>query len=141
MKGNGFIKLRITGHNLKLEEISEKFARQPGLTYRKGDSYTSKYSDRKPVTYKEDCWMYEVEKSENMTLEAAIEKFVSEFADCADYLKELSEQNNITLWISAYPDEEQDNIHLSPKTLRHIADLGISIDFDIMFLKDFYEKS
>ena len=40
--------------------------------------------------------------------------------------------------LAAYPDEEQSNIHLSPNTLKLIADIGISVDFNILFLKEFY---
>ena len=139
MKGNGFIKLRIAGQNLKFEEITEKLSQQPSFTYRRGDAYTPKYGGKKPITYEEDCWLLEKEKDENQTFDVAIKKFVSAFKDSTDYLKELSSSFDVTLWVSAYPDEEQSNIHLSPDTLRLIVNMGISVDFNILFLKEFYD--
>ena len=141
MKGNEFIKLRITGQNLNLEEITEKLSHKPSFTYRKGDSYIPKYADKKPIMYKEDCWLLEVEKDVTQTLDDTIIKFVSNFTDKTGYLQELSGEYDVTLWVSAYPDEEQSNIHLSPDTLKVIADMGISVDFNILFLKDFYEET
>ena len=38
--GNGFIKLRIAGQNLNLEEITQRLSQQPSFIYRKGDCYT-----------------------------------------------------------------------------------------------------
>lgn len=139
MKGNGFIKLRIVGQNLKLEEITEKLSQLPSFTYRKGDSHTPKYGKEKAIIYKEDCWLLELEKDENHTFDDMINKFLSNFKNSTDYLKELSSKFDVTLWVSAYPDEEQSNIHLSPNTLKLIADIGISVDFNILFLKEFYD--
>ena len=139
MKENGFIKLRIVGQNLKLEEITEKLSQLPSFTYRKGDRYTPKYGEKKAIVYKEDCWLLTLEKDESQTFDDAINEFLSKLKNSTDYLKELSSNFDVTLWISAYPDEEQSNIHLSPDTLKLIANMGISVDLNNLFLKEFYD--
>ncbi len=139
MQQKGFIKLRISGQNLNFEEISRMLAQQPSFTCRKGDCYTPKFGDKKPVIYEEDCWLLETEKDGELSFDDAIKMFLSKVKKSTDYLKELSSGFDVTLWISAYPDEQQSNIHLSPDTLKMIADMGISVDMNSLFLKELYD--
>ncbi len=139
MTGNGFVKLRISGYGLNLEEITEKLRIKPTFSCRAGEEYTFKSGDNKVATYKEDCWIAETEKRQKETLDQTIERFMLEFQISSEYIKELSNKFDVTLWISAYPDEEQSNIHLSKDTLKVINDMGISLDFNVLFLKDFYD--
>ena len=139
MEGKGFVKLRITGQDLNLEQINNELLQQPSFTYRKGDIYTPKFGDKQPIIYKEDCWLFEVEKQEDETIDATVYRFLTKFVKSKEYLNKLSQKAELTLWVSAYPDNEQGNIHLENKTLKLLADFGLVVDFDIMFLKDFYD--
>ena len=139
MEGKGFVKLRITGQDLNLEQINKELSQQPSFTYRKGDTYTPKFGDKQPIIYKEDCWLFEVEKQEDETIDATVYRFLTKFVKSKEYLNKLSQKAELTLWVSAYPDNEQGNIHLENKTLKLLADFGLVVDFDIMFLKDFYD--
>ena len=139
MEGKGFVKLRITGQDLNLEQINNELSQQPSFTYRKGDTYTPKFGDKQPIIYKEDCWLFEVEKQEDETIDATVYRFLTKFEKSKEYLNKLSQKAELTLWVSVYPDNEQSNIHLENKTLKLLADIGLVVDFDIMFLKDFYE--
>ena len=124
---------------MDFEEITEKLSQQPSSICRKGNSHVSKVGEKKATVYKEDCWLLQVEKDESQSFDDAINTFISKFKDVSEYIKELSSKFDVTLWVSAYPDEEQSNIHLSPNTVKLIADMGISVDFNVLFLKEFYE--
>ena len=139
LKGNGFIKLRIAGQNLNFEEITQKLSQQPSFIYRKGDCYTPKFGDKQPIIYEEDCWIFEVEKQEDETFDDMLYAFLIRFIKSKEYIKELSDNFDATLWVSVYPDGEQSNIHLEKKTLKILSDMGLVVDLDIMFLKDFYD--
>ena len=137
MEGKGYVKLRITGQDLNLEQINNELSQQPSFTYRKGDTYTPKFGDKQPIIYKEDCWLFEVEKQEDETIDATVYRFLTKFEKSKEYINKLSQKAELTLWVSVYPDNEQSNIHLENKTLKLLADIGLAVDFDIMFLKDF----
>ena len=137
MKGDIFIKLRITGQDIDSEEITHSLV-QPDFSYHKGDSYTPKYGDKLTITYNEDCFMYERQMLEGETLDQALAAFLSRFEGSAGYIKELSDRYNVTLWISVYPDDEQSSIHLSSDIVSRLADMGVTVDIDMLFLKDFY---
>ena len=139
MNGKGFVKLRIAGQNLNFEEITQALSQKPSCTYKKGECYTPKYGDKQPIVYKEDIWVFEVEKQENETIDNMVYNFLTNFENSIEYINKLSSNSDLTLWISVYPDDEKSNIHLENKTLKLIADMGLVIEFDIMFLKDFYE--
>lgn len=138
MKGNAFVKLRITGQNLDFEQLNRELSHQPSFSYRKGDSHTPKIGDKQSVIYKEDCWIFEIEKHEDETIDNMLYGFLTEFKQSQEYLKSLSD-NDVTLWVSVYPDELQSDIHLENKTLKLLADMGLSVDFYVMFLNDFYD--
>ena len=139
MNGKGFVKLRIAGQNLNFEEITQALSQKPSCTYKKGECYTPKYGDKQPIIYKEDCWLFEVEKQEDETIDATVYRFLTKFEKSKEYINKLSQKAELTLWVSVYPDNEQSNIHLENKTLKLLADIGLVVDFDIMFLKDFYD--
>ena len=139
MEGKGFVKFRISGQDLNFEQINKSLSQQPSFTYRKGDCFTPKFGDKQPIIYKEDCWFLEVEKQKDETIDAIVYNFLINFEKSKEYLNKLSQKAELTLWVSAYPDDEQSNIHLENKTLRLLADMGLVIDFDIMFLKEFYD--
>lgn len=138
MEGHSFVKLRITGENLDFEEIIQALSCQPSFTYRKGEHYTPKFGDKQPKVYKEDCLLFETEKQDDETIDDMLYKFLTGFTKSKEYINELSQKADITLWVSVYPDEEQSNIHLGNKTVKLLSDMGLSVDFNIMFLKDLY---
>ena len=139
MKGNGFVKLRIAGQDLNFEQINKELSQKPSAIYCKGDSYTPKFGDKQPIIYNEDCWIFETEKQEGEMLDDMLYNFLTRFIKSKEYIKELSLNTDVSLWVSVYPDTEQSNIHLENKTIKLLSDMGLVIDFDIMFLKDFYD--
>ena len=141
MEGKGFVKLRITGQDLDLEQIKKELLHQPSFVYRKGDCYTPKFGDKKPVVYKEDCWILEGEKQDVETIDGMLYRFLTELEESKKYLKEISDNADVALWVSVYPNSEQSNIHIENNTLKLLADMGLVIDFDIMFLKEFYDAT
>ena len=133
----GFVTLRITGQGLILQEITDKLGRYPDYSYKKGDVYTSKRSGRR-IVYKEDAWLSEVKNKEGESLENCIEQFVLSFCYVADYLKALATKFDVCIWISAFSESEQSNVHLSEHTIVALCAIGASVDVNVMFLEDFY---
>lgn len=134
-----FVKLKITGQSLNFEEIIQELSQRPSFTYRKGDCYTPKFGDKQPIIYKEDCLIFETEKQESETLDDMVYNFLTGFTKLKECRNKLFLNAEVLLWVSVYPDDEQSNIHLENKTLNLLADMGLGVDFDIMFLKDFYD--
>ena len=139
MKENGFVKLKITGQSLNFEEIIQELSQRPSFTYCKGDCYTPKFGDKQSIIYKEDCLIFETEKQESETLDDMLYNFLTRFANLKECINKLSLDAKVSLWVSVYPNDEQSMIHLENKTLELLADMGLVVDFDIMFLKDFYD--
>ena len=136
---DGFVKLRIAGDGLNFCEITDTLGVLPDFSYRKGDTYVDKFRTGRVIIYDEDCWLAEVKKSDNETVEECIEKFVLKLYHAVNYLKMLASRFDVTLWISLYPNSEQANFRLSRKTVCALSEMGISVDFDIAFLKEFYD--
>ena len=141
MEKRGFLRLRITGHNLNHKEITSKLNQKPSFLYHEGESYIPEYGDKKAIIYKEDCWLLEIEKDETLTFDDAIFSLLAPYKKSAEFLYELSVTFNVTLWISVYPDQNISNIYLSSKTLKLLSDMGISINFTTSFLKGFYDET
>ena len=93
MEGKGYVKLRITGQDLNLEQINNELSQQPSFTYRKGDTYTPKFGDKQPIIYKEDCWLFEVEKQEDETIDATVYRFLTKFEKSKEYINKLNQKN------------------------------------------------
>ena len=135
---NSFIKLRISGDGLNLQEITDQLGLLPSHTSRKGDAFISRWRHEK-IIYQEDCWLAEHEPSEGAKLELEIEHFATQLKPSAAYLKSLSEKYNVTFWISAYPEGEQANVHITAKTIGILSELGATLDCSMAFLKEFYD--
>lgn len=135
----GFVCLRISGTNINLQEVSDMLKTKPSMTHKKGDIHTNKRVSGQVIVHQEDCWIVKTETASNETIEKATKRFLDGLLPSAAYLKNLAGKYNATLWISAYPETEQINLHLSQNTIKRIFDLGITLDFSIMFLKQFYD--
>lgn len=136
---NNFINLRISGFGLDLQEISNQIGMIPHCAYKKGDIFVDKKRDGKEVIYQEDCWIAGTETFPNETIEQALERFLKQIIPVSNYVNNLAKKNEVTIWISAYPDDEQTNIHLSVETIRALCEIGVSFDCSTLFLKQFYD--
>jgi len=68
---NGFIKLRISGQDLDLKEITQKLSMPPSHSYKKGDLVTSKITGKTTV-HKEDSWIISAEIDKKDSVEKSI---------------------------------------------------------------------
>ena len=137
---DGFIIIRISGKGLQLDEITNKFGVKPTTSYKKGDTHYNKYS-KETLVYKDDCWLYDKKIKVNKTFNKKIVEFLEPFLKQADYVHELSKQFEIIAWISLYPEEDHNNIHLSPSVIESLHTLGLSLDIEISDLRMFYDGS
>ena len=132
-----FLSLRISGIYIDVDMISEQFGK-PHYTYKKGQEMMSKFNEKADV-YDEDCCIYSTESTHSETAEMCLNRFLKTILPKSKLLKSMSEIYNITLWISIYPDDEQNNFHISKDSLKAIYNMGITLDISTYFLKEFYE--
>ncbi|MHB1453860.1 MAG: DUF4279 domain-containing protein [Saccharofermentanales bacterium] len=133
---SGYIYLRISGESLDFDEISKMLNILPKNAYKKGDRKVLDNSEE--ITYKEDCWLAEYGISAKTEISLAINGFLSQFQKGHDYLRDISKRNEITLWISVYPNDIQANIHFPNHIVKMISDIGIDMDISMTYLEDFY---
>jgi len=134
-----FVDLRISGDGLDLDEITEKLGMAPDVSFKKGDVHIDTKFGSKATVYQEDCWITGYEYSGEAIFEETLDSFMAKINLSASYIKSLSEMHKITVWISAYPDSEQANIHLSKNSIEIINEIGATLDCSMAFLKEFYE--
>ena len=134
-----FVMLRISGNDLELNIISKQLGIIPEYAYKKGDPIISKQNNKIVGKYNEDCWIYGMESHCNETTEMCLERFLEKILPNSAYLKTISVIYNITIWISVYSDDEQNNFHVSKNSLKTIYEMGATLDISTSFLKEFYE--
>lgn len=134
-----FVKIRVSGTGVNIEELTERLEIEPIRSYHKGDSFVPAKTVKKPGIYEEDCWIAGIESKKNETVENCVSRFLEILLPHSNYLSKLAQQHNITLWVSAYPDNEQMNFHLSESCMKKLLKIGAALDLSSAFLKDFYE--
>jgi len=134
-----FINLRISGAGLDLQEITTQLPIHPANTGKKGDVIIGQWSFEENTTLQEDFWLGEHRSDEKLKLEENLEHFMMKLKPAAAYLRTLAEKHHVTIWVSAYPENEQANIHISLATINILSEIGATLDCSMAFLKDFYE--
>ena len=134
-----FIKIRISGDKLELEKISKQLKVSPICTYKKGDLITNTKIKVNVETYQEDCWMYGIESKDTELQGDFLQRFVKELVPHSEFLKSIAIGNDITIWISIYPDNEQCNINIPTFVIDFISKIGATLDINTLFLKNFYD--
>lgn len=133
-----FAKLRISGIDLNIEEITVKLGINPSCSYRKGETIVRrrnyKYDKNIRTTYEEDCWMCEIESLSEETPEMCATRLLNLVYPNYQYIKNLSNTYKITLWVSVYPDNEQYNFHLSSRHMDLLMRIGATLDISTTFL-------
>ena len=136
---NMYIKLRISGIGLNLQEITDQLGFMPASAGKKGDIIPSKWQTDVATILPEDVWLGEHKFDNATNPEHEIEQFAIRLRPSAPYLKSLSKKHSITFWITAYPEGEQANVHVSALTIDILSEIGATLDCSMLFLKDFYE--
>jgi len=147
---NGRIRFEYNGKNI-LDDLSEEDLNTIKEIFNNKklykDSPSCGFDDNIAILFNAESQVFciardtcpKTETASNETIEKATKRFLDGLLPSAAYLKNLAGKYNATLWISAYPETEQINLHLSQNTIKRIFDLGITLDFSIMFLKQFYD--
>ena len=134
-----FINLRISGTAIDLQEITEQLPIPPVNTGKKGDVVMNRSPLEKRTVIQEDFWIGEHRFDENASLEENLECFLIRLRASAAFLKFLSKKHDVTIWVSAYPETEQANMHISVEAINILSEIGATLDCSMAFLKDFYD--
>ena len=116
-----YLKLFIEGKKLDFDRMDNEL------------SFDGAVHDRKDSG---DIWQAGIEIEDNLSEET--EKFIKRIYGHKDFIMELSKCSHISLWLTAYADEVQANVHLSPESIERLNALSLSLDVSIMNLSEFY---
>jgi len=134
-----YIKLRICGHGLNLQEITNQLGMTPVNARKKGEIFIDEKYGMRVTVFQEDFWLGGYKPRQNSKLEDEIEYFAMKLKPSATYLKALAEKHDVRFWVSLHLEEIQANVHISPATINALSEMGAKLDCSMMFLKDFYE--
>lgn len=115
--------LRITSNSLELEEINVCLGK-PTKGYSKGESFGKRNNLREHTQ-----WVLSSNLSDSCPLGEHIDNLVEHYKS-SEYMRILSEIE-IDLFCMLSSDNGQGGLLLSNKTLRNVAEQGISIVFDL----------
>ena len=130
-----FINLRISGEKLDFDEINSVINVSNVVCHKKGEVHVYKNQE---VTFGEDVWITHFEVGEDKNLEIELEQFINKIYESRFYISKLCLENDISLWVTVYPDTYQLNLHLSGITIKRIYEFGIDFDLSIMCLNELY---
>ena len=128
-----FIYLRIEGDELDFQDLEKQLKTRPTWVHKKGERFEDKRF-HETVVYEKDCWMYEMEAEEGMTIGVLLDRFLNVLeADCAA-LRDLSAYYDIKFYVSAYPDSRHYSIDFSEAQLQKISSYHIPLIYTTLYL-------
>lgn len=136
---NAFVDLQISGLGLSLQEITARLSISPEHSAKKGDVFVNQKYGGKTTIYPEDFWIVGTKMQPDETVLQMLERFLFSLMPASSYLKDLSSEFNVTVWVSTYPETDQINIHLPQNVVRMLHDLGVNFDYSVSYLKEFYD--
>lgn len=133
-----FMTFRISGDNLAFDALIEAFGAGKVHICKKGNTFYDRIT-KTADTFREDCFTVSREYDDSIPPDEAIFSFVSSFLPHKKGIRDLAKENMLMFWLSLYPEEYQTNICLSPKTLARLSEIGIELNIEISFLREFYQ--
>ena len=132
-----FVDFAIVGQNIDLEEVSNTLNITPRHTYKKGDLYYDKIA-KHSGTYIEDGWSFNIEIENIDETEEKLFEVVNLLHKNKEYIQQLSNVHDVTLWVTIYQDSCQYHLRFSKNVLSKISELGIDAGITCMQLQEFY---
>ena len=108
-----YINIRISADTLNFDDINEKLQFDNAIFHKKGDC--GEYKGEKFI-FNEDIWQTKVEVSKDETVRL-IEQLVKKMYENKDFLRELSDKSDFSLWLTIYPEEIQQNFRVNNNIL------------------------
>jgi len=128
-----FVNFKIAGQGIDLEEVSKALNITPKHICKKGNVNYDKIT-KQPFTYTEDCWTYSIEIKSIEETEEKILEFVGLFYKNKEYIQQLSNMHDVTLWITIYQDSYQYNLRFTNNVISKVSEMGIDIGITCMQL-------
>jgi len=138
-----FLQFRITGDSLVPEDLTSLFSMQPSFAYKKGDAlkgHRLKSEHAIDATYHEGGWLINIKIHDDQSIEKAIEDLIVQFSPFSNQIKGFVNSNeyDISLWLTAYPEDLNMHFRISPVVISKLLDMGIMFGVSIASLQDFY---
>lgn len=124
------ISLRITHPSIRSLEISNQLGLEPDFSYTAGDRRLTPKGNELRGTRKESFWCHEL-RSDDVTFELAISSFSQQLAKSKGFLDSLSSTGGHLEYFIGWFSAENSGFVLEDGVLRMLADLRISLAFDI----------
>ena len=132
----GYINIWITGDSIGIEEITRELGITPSYSYKKDERKTVR---GKEVTYNNDAWIYGKRIEASDDFEDQMEDFINKIWESREYVKTLAQRAEILFQLSLYPEVEQLHVHFPNGILEKVAQMGMSVDISLAYLKRYYE--
>ncbi|MFG6110513.1 DUF4279 domain-containing protein [Stenotrophomonas nematodicola] len=124
------ISLRITHPNIRSIEISSRLGLEPDFSYTAGDRRLTPKGNEIGGIRKESFWCHEL-RSDDLTFELAISNLSQQLAKSKGFLDSLSSTGGHLEYFIGWFSAENSGFVLEGGLLRLLADLRISLAFDV----------
>ena len=131
-----FINLRIEGDSIDFDAITSATGADKVSCLQRGKEYTVR--DKKFIA-ENDIFQALYEIPDDSGLNAGVQSVVNKLYESCSLIKSLSSENDVTLWLTLYPEEYQLNFNLTNDSVRKMGEMGIDFDLSVMSLQKFYD--
>jgi len=121
------VDFRISGKSIDFEGVNQALNIIPDYICKNGNVDYDKTTNQ-TYTYSEDCWIAGIKIENADKTEERILEFINLFYKNKEYVKQLSNMHNITLWITLSQDTNQYNLTFTQNVLGKISELGIDVN-------------
>ncbi len=132
-----YLCLRISGEKLDFNELKCQLPFENTHCCKKGECVERLGIE---TEFTEDIWQTKFEFENITEFHNGMYEFVKRLESNAKYINRLAQDNSVSLWVTAYPDEIQTNIHISPDIIKILCAMGIDLDISIMNLNAIYDE-
>ncbi len=132
-----YLCLRISGEKLDFNKLKRQLPFENTHCCKKGECAEGQGIK---TEFMEDIWQTKFEFENIAEFQNGMYEFVKELESEAKYINKLSYDNSVSLWVTAYPDETQTNIHISPDIIKILCAMGVDLDISIMNLNAIYDE-
>lgn len=117
--------ISVHGIGLDFVRLEALFAGKAQMTYRKGDEKRFAFAGN--AQHEQDGWLLQTVYPSDVEAGDAMAEFVQAHLRQAEDIHALAEENDVTLTLALYPDEENGELVLEPEVLGTIAACGVQL--------------
>lgn len=129
MKNETYVNLAIYG--CKNTKITELLSIEPVKVQDKGNLISAKGS----IVFKENAWIYKIEKKNIIDIEPLLENIVAIFKGKREILASISQECDIQVSVVSFMRQGVPSYHLNKEFLQFVSSINAEVDFDLYCLE------